>query len=397
MDKQRSDWLNLVHLAKFYPPEWGGIERVTYDLVVGMAAQGISSHVVSFTRDPLTAGTSGDAAVKLTRCRMFANPFNQPLSASWLWHAVRAGSTSDAVIVHAPNLLALPVMLILALMRVLGRGPRHQLLLWHSDIVDKGALGKIIRPLELAMAKLSTRVIATSPPYAKASPILRHLQNKVVTIPLGISTPELTASEIEPQLADWIGGRPMILAVGRLVPYKGFDFLVEAVDLIEGDLDFCCVIVGTGPEYSRLRAQIMARSLENRISIVGSVSMPALLGLFNKAAVYCMVSQRRAEAFGVALLEAMMHGVPIITTDISGSGVRWVAGCPDAALSVPVNDASALTAALSNLLQDAALANQLRAAGKQRFNEHFTREKMVANWIALLQNLNSSNVFGIKS
>lgn len=378
--------MKIVHLAKYYPPEWGGMERVTHDLVTGMADAGIASDVIAFTRTPARAGTSHDGAARVTRCRLQGNPANQPLSLGWLCAAVKAGSDSDGVIVHAPNLLALPVMMVLALLRVIGRGPRDIILLWHSDIVDKGPLGAVMRPFELAMAALATRIVATSPPYAEASPVLRRFQHKVAIVPLGIdpAPPPPASPALDPDLAQWIAGRPLVLSVGRLVPYKGFDILIEAMAQIAAGRACCCLIVGSGPLADPLQADIARLGLSGHVRIVGPLAAEQLDALYRSAAVYCMASRMRSEAFGVVLLEAMSHGLPIAATDIAGSGVPWVAGGPEVAVVVPPENSPALARALAGLLDDPARARQMGSAALARFQRQFTRAAMVAGTIQLL-------------
>lgn len=377
--------MRIVHLAKYYPPEWGGMERVTFDLVNGMAAKGIRSHVVAFTRDASQAGGTYGEIVEITRCRMFANPANQPISLSWLWCSLSAGAKSDAVIVHAPNFLALLVLVGLRLLRLVGIGPRHRLLLWHSDIVEKGALGLIVRPLELAMAMLATRIIATSPPYAEASNVLRRFSARLEIIPLGIDPVEHTTSQfqLDPDLARWIDGRPLVLAVGRLVPYKGFDILIDAAGRLTDRLDICCLIVGTGPEAHRLNNLIAASGLADSVRIVGPVNAAQLDALYRTAAVYCMSSRLRSEAFGVVLLEAMSYGVPIVATSIEGSGVPWVAGS-ETSLIVPVENADALACAIEEIVTDPELARRLGKAALGRYAARFKRAQMVESFVALL-------------
>lgn len=373
--------MRVAHLAKYYPPEWGGMERVTHDLAQGMAEAGIASHVIAFTRDPGMAGEVRESdRIRITRCPLLANPANQPLSPGWVWQALKGALAADAVVVHGPNLLALPVMALLALLRLFGRGPASRVLLWHSDIVDKGMLGTVVRPFELVMAALSDRIIATSPPYAAASPVLRRFAGRVTIVPLGIDPLDpATLHEVpDDDLTRWIGARRLILSVGRLVPYKGFDVLIEAMAALRERADCCCVIVGTGPERPALDAQIAAAGVADAVRIVGPLPAERLQAFYRQAFVYCMSSRLRSEAFGVVLLEAMSHGLPLVVTQIAGSGVPWVAGVPDDALGAPVEDSAALARALATLLDDSALAHRLGAASARRFADQFTKARMVA-------------------
>ena len=125
------------------------------------------------------------------------------------------------------------------------------------------------------------------------------------------------------ELEKRIDGRKIILAVGRLVSYKGFDVLVEAAPDLHPDS--VVVIVGSGPLGQKLRQAVELAGVSDRVILAGRLSDAALHSLFSKAALYCLPSIYRSEAFGVVLLEAMAHGLPIVATEIPGSGVSWVA------------------------------------------------------------------------
>lgn len=377
--------MKVVHLAKFYPPEWGGMERVTFDLVEGMAQHGITSRVIAFTRDQAAAGTCQHNEATVTRCHLTASPANQPISFEWIWHSIKAGAACDALIVHAPNFLALPALAFLALLRFLRRGPRHRIVLWHSDVVNKGLFGVFMRPLEFGMAALATTVVSTSPAYAASSPVLKQFSRQVVIIPLGIEPADDQGAppHLNSELESWLKDRQMVLAVGRLVPYKGFDVLVDSARTFVGRTGSCCVIVGTGPEHNRLQQQITMLSLSDSVRVVGPLSASELDALYRRSTLFCMSSRERSEAFGVVLLEAMSHGKPIIATRICGSGVPWVAG-PESSLQVNVGDAKALSDAVERLLTDGTLARRLGAAALRRFNSHFSRTAMVDSFVRLL-------------
>lgn len=381
--------MKIAHWAKFYPPEWGGMERVTRDLATGMAELGMRTIVIAFARDPALSGDGTVEGVRVVRAPLLANPANQPMSFRWVWGCIRHSWRSGAVIIHAPNLMALLPLAVLMLFRPFGIGPRRRLLVWHSDIVGKGWLGLLVRPAEELLARLSTVIVATSPPYAEASAVLRRHRRKVRIVPLGIDPPDLPPPELLPEmpplperLAQRIAGRPLILSIGRLVPYKGFDTLIRAVASLEAEA--VCVIVGTGPERQALEELARRMGVADRVLFAGSCSGAELAALFRHARLYAMSSSMRSEAFGVVLLEAMSHGLPIVACDIAGSGVPWVARQGENALIVPPGDAAALDDALSALLGDKALSARLGAAGKRGFAASFTKAAMVRGYLEAL-------------
>jgi rhamnosyl/mannosyltransferase len=89
----------------------------------------------------------------------------------------------------------------------------------------------------------------------------------------------------------------------------------------------------------------------------------------------------------VVLVEAMAMGVPVVATDIAGSGVPWVNASGVTGLNVPVGDSQALADALMTIIDDENLAERFAAAGRRRYLEHFTASAMVDSTLRLYQTL----------
>jgi glycosyltransferase involved in cell wall biosynthesis len=103
--------------------------------------------------------------------------------------------------------------------------------------------------------------------------------------------------------------------------------------------------------------------------------------------VFCMPSTLRAEAFGVAAVEAMARGLAVVSTRIPGSGLAWLQQDGVTGLQVPPGDPLALAAALRRLLDDGALRARFGAAGRARWAALFTAETMADQTVALYRRL----------
>ena len=141
-----------------------------------------------------------------------------------------------------------------------------------------------------------------------------------------------------------------ILAVGSVIPRKGYDVLVEALTRL-GDQPWSLTIVGAldrAPDCVRsLRAQIDEAGLSNRIRFTGALPSHALPSLYDKADIFVLASH--FEGYGMVLTEALAHGLPIIST----TGGAAATTLPDtAALKVPAGDPLALAEVLASLLGD---------------------------------------------
>lgn len=139
-----------------------------------------------------------------------------------------------------------------------------------------------------------------------------------------------------------------LLAVGSIIPRKGYDVLVSALATL-ADRHWFLTLAGS-PDYSPqtvadLRAQIHRAGLADRILLVGAVDSERLADLYDKSDLFVMPSLY--EGYGMVLTEALARGLPIICTS-SGAGADALPD--DAALKVPPGDAAALAKALARLI-----------------------------------------------
>lgn len=155
------------------------------------------------------------------------------------------------------------------------------------------------------------------------------------------------------------GDQPLqLLAVGSLIPRKGYDVLIEALMRI-ADRDWHLTIAGS-PDYApetaaAIEAHIRSAGLADRILLAGAVRPDNLGELYDKADLFAMPSLY--EGYGMVLTEALARGLPIVCT-LSGAGADALPA--DAALKVPPGDVAALANALARLI-DAPAERRQRA------------------------------------
>jgi glycosyltransferase involved in cell wall biosynthesis len=157
-------------------------------------------------------------------------------------------------------------------------------------------------------------------------------------------------------------GEVVLLAVGAVIPRKGYDVLVAALARL-AHLRWRLVIAGDGgrsPDtYRRLEADIAALGLAGRVGLPGAVSSEQLALLYAQSDLFVLPS--RFEGYGMAFTEAIAHGLPVVGTT-SGAIPQTV---PDAAgVLVPPDDVEALAAALRRLIEDPAERQRLAAAAR---------------------------------
>ena len=375
--------MKIVHLGKYYPPDTGGIESVSASLARGTAAQGHDVDVVSFGR---TSSSVMDAGARVLRHWVVTSVASQPLSPGYLIDAIRRGRRADIVHVHVPNMLAA-----WAAMRM-GRRPAI-VVHWHSDVIDKGTLGRLLEPLERALLDRADAIICTSPLYAHGSTMLQPHAAKIRVVPIGVAeadSEDVDEASVPQSLREWIGTRRLALCIGRLVPYKGYESLIDAIPRVQADA--AIVVVGGGPLASELQARIDHGQLGHRIHLAGRLDDAALNWLRRRADVFCMPSVERSEAFGVVLIEAMAIGRALLATDIPDSGVPWVNLHGVSGLNVPPNNPVELAAALDLLLTDDALRMRLAEGARGRYEEMFTDAASVRGTLEVYAGLRKRNI-----
>lgn len=179
-----------------------------------------------------------------------------------------------------------------------------------------------------------------------------------------------------------------ILSVGRLVPFKGFDQLVEAcAELARRNLDFHCEIIGDGPERERLQDKIDNHQLKSRVALLGSLPREAIFEKMRGCDIFALGSltdrSGASDVFPTVILEAMAAARPVVSTQVAGIPESVVHG--ETGLLVPPANSAALAEALAQLIVDPALRQKYGTAGRGRVEENFEINKTITPLVDLLQ------------
>ncbi len=207
---------------------------------------------------------------------------------------------------------------------------------------------------ETTTLALASKIVVTS--HATARILVERFatpEDKIIVAEPGTDT--------VPRAAGSGGAGPLnLLAVGSLVPRKGYDLLVEALADLRG-IDWRLRILGAddrAPAFAQaLRAQIAQAGLGERILLEGAVSDAVLADAYHRADLF--ISASRFEGYGMVLTEALARGLPIVASTGGAAGDTL----PDeAGLKVPPEDVGALREALRKALSDGALRARLAQA-----------------------------------
>jgi rhamnosyl/mannosyltransferase len=352
---------HIVQVGKYYPPHMGGIET-HLEALCGQLRTRFDVRVIACNHRP---GRSEDVRVGIPILRL-PTPFaitTAPVVPS-LPAAIRA-ARPELLHAHLPHPGG-----VLGILASRYRGPL--VVTYHSDVVKQRFMSAVFKPILDAFLRRAAAILVTSQAYLESSPVLPAYRGKCRVVPYGI--PIQRFERRDEARIDGIRrhyGPRLILAVGRLVYYKGFDVLVEAMRHLDARL----VVVGEGPLGPALQHQAAAAGVADRIAFLGELQNEDVAPLFAAADVFALPSVARSEAFGIVQLEAMACGTPVVNTRLA-SGVPWVSRHQETGLTVMPGDSRALAAAIERLLDDDGLRRQFGTAARARVRSEFTVEAM---------------------
>lgn len=206
-------------------------------------------------------------------------------------------------------------------------------------------------------------------------------ESKRVVIPNPVSTIEAEIPSGE-HCAGPEANKKCVVAMGRLIPVKGFDRLLSAFAVLaHKHANWVLVILGEGELRSDLEQQIKSLGLTGRVQLNGFVSNP--FATLRKSEFFVMSS--RSEGFPYALLEAMSCGLPAVAMDCA-TGPREIIRDGIDGILVPKGDVKALAAAMDHLMSDAGERQRLAARAPDVL-ERFGTDKVIAQWEALFLKL----------
>ena len=178
--------------------------------------------------------------------------------------------------------------------------------------------------------------------------------------------------------------RPVVLAVSRLVPRKGFDVLLDAVVGLHPSVQ--TVIAGSGRDRRRLETRARRLGMGGRARFLGRVPDDSLPDLYGCADVFAMPCRDRwagleAEGFGIVFLEAAACGVPAVAGRSGGAHEAVADG--ETGIVIAARDVDALRDALSGLLEDAGRRTRMGEAARRRAERDFSCDRLVERLVPL--------------
>jgi len=369
MDAQSQN-LRVLHVYRtYFPDPPGGLQEAVRQICLASSNFGIESRIFTLSPNPNPQEINAPEGIIIRR-RSWAAPASCDMGGIKSITKFHELTTwADVIHYHFPWPFA-------DILHLLAGSNKPSVMTYHSDIVRQRYLGYIYGPLMRRMMRSMSAVVATSPAYAKTSPVLTSIvpQNRLRTIPLGIvdyrKDASSNSSSQESLSRLQLNNAPFLLSLGVLRYYKGLHSLIEAANSIHGTI----VIAGSGPEDAHLKDLAENMGVSNVI-FAGQVSNEEKIALLNQCRALVLPSHLRSEAFGMVLVEAAMFCKPMVCCEV-GSGTSYVNADGITGFVVAPESPTEFADACNRLINNEALATRMGAAARDRYERLFSGDAL---------------------
>jgi glycosyltransferase involved in cell wall biosynthesis len=367
--------LKVLHVGKFFDPYRGGIETVLKDLCTELQSR-VELHVLVANTGPRTVHEQ--RGYKITRAANWGTVLSSPMTPGFPgWVRKLPG---DIVHVHLPN----PVGEMSYMMSARGRSLVAH---FHSDIVRQKSALRIYGPLLRAFYARASRIVVPTPNHIAVSPFVSQFGKKCRVVPYGISLQKFDLTEsVQHRIQQLRLDGPTLLFVGRLVYYKGVEYLIQAMSQIDAQL----WIIGVGPLEAKLKQMTVQLNLQEKVHFLGDVADEDMPAYYHACDLFVLPSVANSEMFGIVQLEAMACRKPVVATDLP-TGVSWVNQHGVTGLLVPPRDAESLAEAIKNLLGSATMRQEFGEAGRKRVEKEFTSARMADGMMEVYRDVSGTH------
>jgi len=377
--------LRVCLVCPYYAPHVGGVESHVHDLARYLVKRGDAVTVLTSRFSRMLPALERREGVTVRRVPTLLNLMRTPLMPA-LYREVMKGGW-DVVHSQSPP----PVTAYFACTAANNIGVPHVLTYHADDEIPLPAVGPIIVAVyRETMGRYtfahSDQVVVSTQTYASTSRLVWSYDPEVIGAAIDPSRfgPGIDGSHVRASL-----GIPppeeghMVLFVGRLVPHKGVEFLLEAVHRLRPSATV--VVAGEGPQRQALQRSAEALGVGTRVVFAGGVPHEELPTYYRAADVLVLPSISRLEAFGLVGLEAMASERPVVLSDIPG--VREVIEDGKEGLLAPPADPEGLAARINELLDDPGRRREMGARGRERVLRLFTWDVVGAQFRDIYERL----------
>ena len=353
--------LRIIQTPARFSPAYGGVEKYVLELSKKLVVQGNDVTVVCADEPP--AESCVVQGVKTIRLPYIAKVANTNITTRLL--GTLMGQKFDIIHTHIPTPWSADISALVSLFK-----QRPLIVTYHNDLTGKGVNGLFVRFYNSTLLHLvlwrAKKIIITQSKYFEHSRHLKLHQKKMVTLPLGVTIPQVTVEDR--RITDQVA---FMSVLDKYHEYKGLDILLDALVKVKDRRPQVRLLVGGGGELiSRYKQLARVLGLSNSVKFLGFLSDEELAELYSSSSVFVLPSLNRLEGFGIVALEALSYATPVITTHFAGSSEFLIKN--KAGLIVPPGDSGALAEAIVSLLEDREEARLMGTRGAAAVNHDFS-------------------------
>ncbi|MBZ4397150.1 glycosyltransferase [Myxococcus sp. XM-1-1-1] len=357
----------------------GGIERSVCNVLAGLDPRRFATRLFFHHRPPPGREDRLPANTEVSWATDSYDYHRQNLPL-YLWHLLRHAREADVIVAGQEGRAALLACLA---GKLLGK-PVVGMIHFDWGAFHREQPRRQLWGLRLLYPRMQ-RIVACGHDTARSFQSLVPVPEERLQVIPNFVDGEVVRAAADGPVPDWAGPvfeRPVVIAVGRLEPQKGFDVLIRAHALARQEgVDHHLLILGVGSLEAELKALARSLGVESSVFMPGFASNPH--ALMRRAAVFALSS--RFEGLPMVLLEALALGCPVVSTDCP-SGPAEVLENGRHGVLVPVEDAPALAQALARAVLDEVHRKDLARKARARAEE-LSSAKALGAWEALLDSL----------
>lgn len=340
----------------YYRPNVSGLTLYVENLAEGLARRGHAVTVLTHRHDPSLPPRAEENGVRVVRAAVAMRLGKALVSPAIAASAVAELSRADVLHLHAPLVNAVPFAALASTLRV------PILITFHCDLQPpprllQRAVEVLARASQNFALDRADEVVTYTEDYARATAPLAERFEKVRWILPPVAEPPPTGrppEEIRARLG--VSGKPVLLFLGRFAEEKGLPVLLDAFAAVRSRFPAAELILAGAKsvpgETVLERIEPMLADPASGVHAPGIVPPGEIADLFAVSDVLVLPSINSTESFGLVQVEAMLHGVPVVASDLPG--VRQPARMTGMGEIAPIGDAAGLAAALLRVLESPA-------------------------------------------
>lgn len=357
-----SEKTKVTHITRYAYPHIGGIEAVISQINESLPDELFEKEVLCCSN---SEKTSVENDVKYNRCKYLFEFAANTISPEFIWKLSRVDT--DIIHYHMPFIFAVIAHFIAR--------PKYKkmYITYHGAIVGYDEVMKPFWGIYKYFYKIADKIHVLSPTIIDSDTTLLDNKEKCEVIPFGIDTNIEYDKEEVKKIKEKYKNKKIILAIGRLVKFKGFQFVITAMKEIDNAI---LLVIGDGPLKYDFQTYIEENNMKEKVILLGAISDEKIKNNYIKACdIFILSSIRKSESFGIVQLEAMRLGKPIINTNL-GTGVNYVSIHNETGITVEPKNSTALASAINTLLGDNALREKLGQNARKRVEMLFDINKV---------------------